>query len=327
MGIIKLDERYSFDELYQSAIMLKENYSDILQLEIIGQSLDNRELFLLRLGRGSKNIICTGGVHGRETINPVVLLKMIEKSAAAFRRGIKEEEIKRYQYGCHCYDEYAMEQISLPSHCPYNVDFAMSTYAFFMNYTINIIPLLNPDGYMIALYGFDSIRNPRYRHMAECLNQSASSWKANARGVDINRNFPSVLWRRKFASDTPGSEPETRALMQLFHQIPSIAYLDYHSRGREIFYYRNEMPISYNQRQLRIAARLQQITGYTLIRPDDEIEQGDTGGNTVHYYSENFCKPAITLETVPDEEGFPLNIAYQEKVYHEIKNTLYISFD
>ena len=66
------------------------------------------------------------------------------------------------------------------------------------------------------------------------------------------------------------------------------------------------MPESYNDKQLEIASRFKEITNYELVLPELEVETDDSGGNTVHYYSERFNKPALTIETVEDEATFPL---------------------
>ncbi|MDO9380621.1 MAG: DUF2817 domain-containing protein [Nocardioidaceae bacterium] len=66
-----------------------------------------------------------------------------------------------------------------------------------------VVPVLNPDG--VA-------RGTRY----------------NARGVDINRNFP-VDWRRvKHAGSRPASQPETRALMRLTDRIDPDYVINFH---------------------------------------------------------------------------------------------------
>ena len=141
-------------------------------------------------------------------------------------------------------------------------------------------------------------------------------WKANARGVDINRNFP-VDYETKNPEDYAASENETQALISVFHHYRSKGFLDFHSRGKQIYYYRKEMINRYNERQLLIANRLIKHTNYELFRRF----RNDPGfwGNTVHYFSEHFNKPALTIETVDEEASFPLDIAYREPTFHELR--------
>jgi len=61
--------------------------------------------------------------------------------------------------------------------------------------------------------------------------------RTNARKVDLNRNFPSKNWTRKHAKGTPshgtspGSEPETKALVKLLKARHYRRVLSLHSRG------------------------------------------------------------------------------------------------
>ena len=64
---------------------------------------------------------------------------------------------------------------------------------------------------------------------------------------------------------------------------------------------------------------MKEVTGYTIVSPEHEIDVGDSGGNTVHYYSEHFFKPAITIETVEEEASFPLDVKYRQSTYDELK--------
>jgi g-D-glutamyl-meso-diaminopimelate peptidase len=82
------------------------------------------------------------------------------------------------------------------------------------------------------------------------------------------------------------------------------------------------MSDQYNRRQLEIGTRLCEITGYELVPPQNEIDDGDSGGNTVHYYSEYFHKPALTIETVEDEAEFPMSDQYLASTYEEIKHVI-----
>lgn len=309
--IIDLNETfYNYDRFVSDAKKLAEQYEAILQYVTIGTSHDNRDIILLKLGIGQRFLICCAGVHARETINPVVMLKIIEYYADLYVNCRKQKLslIKKLNSSmAHREKEY--EQV-LHGAC---------VYELLQTYTILFVPLLNPDGYMISLKGFTSINNSELRQQCLSTQIPATEWKYNARGRDINRNFPCRLWKAKDKSDYAGSENETKALINLFHQYKASGFLDFHSRGKSIYYYRSSMTENYNQKQFEIARRLQEITNYQLYLPEEEIDSGDTGGNTVHYFSEHFFKPALTIETVEEEAGFPLDKEYRLSTFEEVK--------
>ena len=309
--IINLGEpEFLYDKFIRYTKKLAQQYDRLLKYVTIGESTDNRDIILLELGLGQKYVICCGGVHGRETINPMVLLKIIEYYADLYINfRLKKQELKRKLSSSNINIREEYEQML----------YGACIYELLQTYTILFVPLLNPDGYMIAQKGFGALRNVSLRQACEKKNIDYTQWKGNGRGVDINRNFPSQFWREKFEGDYPASEEETKALIRLFHEYPSRGFLDFHSRGKEIYYYRNKMPEGYNKKQLEIATRLSEITGYGLVPPEEEVEMGDSGGNTVHYYSECFHKPALTIETVEDEAEFPLQDIYRATTFKEIK--------
>ena len=161
---------------------------------------------------------------------------------------------------------------------------------WFSTHRIIFIPMVNPDGY--------------FRSLTEV------TFKNNGNDIDLNRNFPCKLWKKKWKEDMPASEVETKMLIHQFHIHYPHLYFDIHSRGEGIYYYRNTMPPSYNQTQGEIASKLSSITGYELYPPELEINPNDSGGNTVQYFAEIFKKPAFTIETVPDKATFPISESY-----------------
>lgn len=283
MENVNWDQLFYYEDLVAYAKYLERHYKGLIHYESIGCSLDGRDIFMVKVGKGKDNVIATSGVHGREIVNPMVLLCMAE-------------------YYCEEFKD-SLERIS-----------------------IYIVPVLNPDGYSIAIQGFDCLRTEQYRRMCERKHIPFYLWKYNARCVDINRNFPCITWEKKDVDDEAGSEPETAALMQLFQSVSSIGYVDYHSRGKQIYYHRKSLPEEYNKEQFRLACVLNTLTDYDLVPPKDEIEANDSGGNTVHYYSEEFCLPALTIETVDELACFPLSPHYQKETFEEIKLTPFVLF-
>ena len=105
------------------------------------------------------------------------------------------------------------------------------------------VPCVNPDGREGVAFDTDNF-----------TYNEGLLWKANANGVDINRNFPGLSWgqlksgnnRVYLYSDTPkkmyfpgysgGSEPETKALMKFLQYAivdeQADILIDYHQQGR-----------------------------------------------------------------------------------------------
>ncbi|SFR96314.1 M14 family zinc carboxypeptidase [Anaeromicropila populeti] len=281
MDNVNWEQIFFYNDIMAYAQYLSVHYSDYIKIDIVGRSLDGRPIILLLVGLGEDSVFLTGGVHGRESLNPMVLLSMMEYYCEE-----KKKELEKIRFV--------------------------------------VVPVLNPDGYSIALQGFDIIENRKLRSIIEAKGIPYYLWKYNGRGIDINRNFPCSLWRKKDALDIAASEPETKLLISLFQEIRSIGYLDYHSRGKQIYYYRNSMPAEYNVQQLELAMIIKDMTGYVLVPKKDEIDVGDSGGNTVHYYAEFICNPAFTIETVDDCAFFPLSALYQREIFKEIKMTPFV---
>lgn len=110
------------------------------------------------------------------------------------------------------------------------------------------VPMVNPDGAMLVQKGLDSVGNAEIRDFLYGINGGSdfSLWKANARAVDLNVNFPALWGTGRNNVDHPApadyigpyplSESESRSLAQFTDKINPIYTVSYHARGRVIYY-------------------------------------------------------------------------------------------
>lgn len=287
--MIELGKCYRAEAILERMKGLAASSPEYLHYKCIGMSCDGREIPGIQVGDSKKCLIVSGGIHGRESINPVLLLRMIEDYAL-----IRENEYR--------------DPVLEPGQ------------KLLMDYSILFLPLLNPDGYEAALGGFGEIQDAMLRETVQKAGIPHAEWKGNGRGVDINRNFPCKSYLSRENMEEPGSEPETQALMRVFDEFQeSVGYIDFHSRGKVIYYYRSAMPRRYNREGKRMAKHLQKKAGYVIGKRREERATKLDGGNSVNYYSEIYGKLALTVETVEDEAGFPMDVSYQTEAYREIR--------
>lgn len=280
--MIRLDRRHSYEDIFREMKELAGEYEDFTVCRAAGESHDGRAIPVFRVGMGRKTLVLTGGISGREWANPVLLLKLLE------------EYCRLYQEDG-CVGEYRVR--GLLDHC-----------------ALAVLPLVNPDGYQVAREGYSQIRNPVLRQLCRIKGIPCEQWEWNARGVNIGGNFPCRSYISQQLGEYPGSEQETQTLIRVFQEYDTLGYMDFHSRGRVICYYRHAMSFSYNQRNHRMARYLQKISGYGLGRRGEE----DGGGSPVDYYSELVGQPALTVETLAEDGPEGEDRESLEKAFREI---------
>ncbi len=179
--------------------------------------------------------------------------------------------------------------------------------------SVVIVPCVNPDGTEIAINGFESAG--RYSKTAEKICRDKNLWKANARGVDINRNF-NACWNKvkqleikegicrpactRFGGLRPESEPETRAMVRLCRRFCFDRVLALHSQGREIYWdFKNLAP----KRSLELAEKMSKASGYALSSPEAIAD----GGGFKDWFLLAFRRPGFTAEIGLGENPLPLS--------------------
>ena len=133
-----------------------------------------------------------------------------------------------------------------------------------------------------------------------CLNVDGfkKNQRTNARGVDLNRNYPSKSWspqhekERYFPGPSAGSEPEIKAVVNLLHEYQPKLVIHCHSW--------NPCIVSSGERALKDAHRLAKSSGYEVV---PEIGY-PTPGSLSQYGWHDHKFPVICIE---EQEGAPLH--------------------
>lgn len=226
--IVGVVEKYSYDEMITDLKQLKLRYGDLLTVNIVGTSLDGRYLCEAVVGNqeSGKNVMIQGGIHGREYMTPLLIMKQLEMA------------LSQYSTGNYQGTGYA---------------------AMFQQGAIHFLPMVNPDGVSISQYGLSSIHSQELRTAVEGayaadlangrttmpMERYLNYWKANGRGVDLNGNFDAG-WDQvynvgypsysSYKGIAPCSEPESMALFNLANKYSWSAIVNYHSMGEVVYW-------------------------------------------------------------------------------------------
>lgn len=278
---------YTYKQLLLDAQKLHTAYPDLITLDSIGKSVEGRDLLLIRLGRGNREITLNGAHHAREYISSALLMKMVETYAACYHEG------KSFQG----YDVRSLlDQVS-----------------------IYLVPMVNPDGVTLVQKGISGVQDPESVRKLNGGQADYESWKANIRGVDLNYQYP-YYWEKLrnlkgpapegYKGSSPSTEPEVRALMDFTYRHPFLLHAAYHAQGEIIYWYVNQQGKLYDE-SLEIGRKLAAATGYRLL---DKQEQHNSFGGYKDWTVNELKKPGYTIELCPYTGPFP----YLEKDFDNV---------
>ena len=247
-----------------------------------------------------KNVMIQGGIHGREYMTPLLIMKQLEMA------------LSQYSTGNYQGTGYA---------------------AMFQQGAIHFLPMVNPDGVSISQYGLSAIRSPGLRSIVEeAYRQDLASgrtsmpierylnyWKANGRGVDLNGNFDAG-WDRvydvgypsysSYKGTAPCSEPESMALFNLANKYPWSAVVNYHSMGEVVYwdFEGNQVEAQSNE----LADLAIGITGYR------KLESSGAGGYKDWLQIKENPVPSITIEV--GSVACPMPVSEWDNVWTKNQN-------
>ncbi len=316
----------TYQQMVTTIEKLKEKFSELITWESIGKSWDNRDIILVKLGKGDTLIHINGSVHARERITTSIILKNIEDYCNAYysQEAIKEYDVKKL-----------LDQV-----------------------TIYFVPMVNPDGVDYTILGDSAIRDSTLKENLASISKFDQSpyfsginrWKANIKGVDINRQWD-FGWEEKelfnptkpsdsyYKGSSPHSEPETQALEKLSIQHPFMIYATYHTQGNLFYWYKYQSGDDLNE-VINISKKITSITGfqpfpaYNTIPKNFSSYKGYADWTAVELKKPSFTiefakgkysekdfdkiyKPSIGLPLMFAEEALKIRKGYKYEVYFD----------
>lgn len=287
-NIVDPKVHYDFTQLNLDIRALLEYYP-FLQKRQIGNSVLNNPLYELQIGKGKRKIQINASFHANEWITTCILMQFLNDYLRAL---VDDQEISGVQ--------------------------ALSLYD---QSQLFAIPMVNPDGVDLVLNGPPKDLEKQLITLNNGLTDF-SGWKANIRGVDLNKQFP-ANWEfekkrkptkpgpRDFLGLTPISEPETKAMAQSALREGFDRLLSLHTQGKEIYWgYEGMEPAE----SAALAQDFADASGY------EAVQYVDSFVGYKDWFIQEFRRPGFTIEL-----GFgqnPLPISQFDEIYTDMQPLL-----
>src|SRR5699024_7083353 len=264
--IISDIDHYTYDKMQNDLKQLQQLYPFIFT-QTIGYSVMGKKLVEVQIGSGDKKTHLNGSFHANEWITTSVIMKFVNEYALSLTNN---KQVK-----------------------------GISTLPLFQDTTLSLVPMVNPDGVNLVLKG--SSESGKYKKEVLAMNKQSenfSNWKANIRGVDLNKQYP-ANWgmeaKRKPASpaprDFPGikplTEPEAITMANLAKERNFARINAFHTQGEEIYWGFKGFEPSISK---RIAGEYARVSGY---KPIGEL---DNYAGYKDWFGKKFQKPGFTIE-------------------------------
>ncbi|MFS0576431.1 M14 family zinc carboxypeptidase [Sporosarcina sp. 179-K 3D1 HS] len=263
-------QEYTYEKMTRDIQQLAKDYPELVEYKSLGKTAYGRDIWAVKVGKGDSTLLVTGSHHAREWISTILTMHMAYKYAAAYQ---SKQSIKGY-------------------HVKDVLDHT----------TIWFIPMVNPDGVTLQQKGLSAFPKEVHNQLIKMNNGSKDfkRWKANAQGIDPNRNYdtdwnkiqnsPANPFWKNHKGSKPGQIAEVQAVMKLVGEVNPQMLLDYHSSG-EVLYWDYKRDYKNRQRDRVISTKIASMTGYQLM-----FSQNRAIGASADWFIEKFGKPALTPE-------------------------------
>lgn len=276
--VVKQKKEYSYEMVKRDLIALEKSYPDLVELKTIGKTEYGREIYAISVGKGTPTAFVNASHHAREHFTTAIVMNQIQD---LLTRSETEDKVN-----------------TLLDHV-----------------TLWFVPMVNADGVTLVQQGVSAFPEAD-RKAILAMNDGKtdfSRWKANAKGIDLNRQYPAD-WAniksnpgKKYYANYKGSSPlqtkENQAIMTFTYEINPQMTMSYHSSGQVIYwnFHNDESVIA---RDTKLARQLAQITGYKLMTPTTN----PSGGGYSDWFIQTFKRPAYTPELATSSGERPVKL-------------------
>ncbi|MBR3077588.1 MAG: LysM peptidoglycan-binding domain-containing protein [Oscillospiraceae bacterium] len=284
--LVPTDLPFTYELLSLCLEGLRARYP-FLGLRNIGETAYGRKIPRITVGLGPRRVLYNAAHHANEWITTPLLLKFLE----SYARAVSEN----------------------------GRIFGFSAQALYQRTTLELVPMVNPDGVELVTGGLRE-GEPGWAE-ARALADSypaipfPEGWKANLRGVDLNLNYP-ARWEqareikfaqgytrpgpRDYVGTGPLSEPESEALARLTERTEPGLSLSYHSQGSVIFWkFLSMEPPGARELGERFAA----VSGYSL----EDVPYASGFAGYKDWFILTRDRPGYTIEVGMGENPLPLS--------------------
>lgn len=284
MPLMDRKKSYSFKTLQDDLKQLKEVYP-FIKINEIGYSVTGKPLYEIRIGTGEKQVHYNASFHANEWITTPVLMSLINAYL-----------------------------LSMTNAKPLR---GIETLPYYSRVELSVVPMVNPDGVDLVLGGPPE----GYKEEILAINEQKddfSLWKANIRGVDLNKQYPAnweyekerkpdVPSSRDFPGYEPLSEPEAIAMANLVKNNNFSLLLAFHTQGEEFYwgYEGLEPPDS-----KVIADEFERVSGYR------SVQYVDSFAGFRDWFIKEYRRPGFTMELGKGVN--PLPLSQYEDMYEEM---------
>lgn len=302
---------YTYETMARDLYYLTVRFPDLLTVNTIGSTKDGRAIYDAVVGNpnGASHFIVVYTQHGSEHINTQLAMRQIEYILTTWTNG--------GSYGDKTFSD------------------------IFSNVCFHIIPMANPDGVTISQLGVEGLRTESAKTVVNLcyeldkehgkvygsFEDYETKFKANANGVDLNKNF-NAGWEEMDNNvnypSTDGykgtgavSEPETQAIVSLAETYPISAVIGVHSPGdRIIWNYGAEGEVLNAGKNL--AETLKALTKYGMVQ-ESHYTKRVAGGMAEYFVSERNL-PALSIMT--GGGTLPVSMSYFADIFGRNLNVI-----